>query len=503
MRIKNALICALSLPLAFSLMSRTGKLPSGMSYQEGKGPLLNTTNENLHSTEGREKANVADPTLKSYRTISSYMASSQSYHIEFETKTDSMDLIFGYYGSGDRYLPFTVQYEAVLEDGTSERRETLSRKVSENNLYDGIGYNIGSRDFKADIDLPLREGESVKRESLKFFNIFQAKNDSEKGYVPDLSKSYYYDGGEDRTIEASDLDRSQDLLGTIEEIASFGDYAAFTVTIENKREDRYEELKASAYKKYKKQIESGEVYFEDSIPSLKNAAFQITYKNGTTIERGAREGALASTMALKSGKSKYCILFKGVSTDDIAYFSLARIGFSRKLNYTSSQKVVTGTEFKARVGRLTFYSGNPLKHERSSINEKNFTRIRILCLVGYFVLFALLAAGLYFYKKKKYRNDEFRRVNTKRYILQSSIIAVALGVFLFDIFFIVLRRNPFKNTRVVYNPLDNYIVVLSVLSVFAIGYFIKSGLASFKNWKQRKEKEKLKLDDRESDDGTK
>lgn len=502
MKAKDVLFSALALPLSFSLLSSVAA-PS--QNQVAEGPLLNTTTENLHSIEGKSKVNSIDSTLKSYRTISSFTSSSQAYHVEFETDTTELDLIFGYYGEDDRNLPLIIQYEVVLSDGkTKETRETASRKVSTNNIYDGIGENIGTRTLRLDIDLPLRKGEKVNRDSLKYINIFKADRTS-KGFVPSLSDTYYYDG-KDTTIESAatkNVDLSQHLYGTIEKISTFGDYSSFSLTITNDREKQYPTLKAFAYKKWKIKIDNGEAYFYDTIPSLKDALFQIAFTDGSTIERDARDGSLASTMQLKSGKQKYCILFKGLPKKDVAYFSLAHIGFSRKLRYTSSEKDITATEYKARVGRLSFYSGDPLKCERTSVKETNFTLISIISLVIYLVVFGGLATGVFFYEKKKFRNDEFRRVNNRRFLIHSCIVSASLGVFLFDIFFIKLRSGVFNNTRMVFNPVDNFIVILSVLSIFAIGYFIKSGISSFKNWKQRKEKERLKLDELESDDGTK
>lgn len=503
MKAKDIFSSFLVLPLTFSLLSFASPKEANGSV---KGPLIETVTgeENVHSTKGRKKANEVDTTLKSYRTIRSYTSSSQSYHVEFETDSTTRDLIFGYYGEGERNLPFTVQYSVVLEDGGKEIRETACHKISQNNNYDGIGNTIGSRSYKADIDLPLQEGESVEQDSLKYFNIFKAERTS-NGYTPLAGESYYYDG-EDTTIEASakkNVNRGENLFGTIDGISSFGSYASFSLTIENNRESQYGTLKASAYRKWKDKIESGEVYFEERIPSLKNAVFQITYKDGRTIERSAREGSLNSTRNIKNGKHKYFRLFKDLSIEDVSYFSLARIGFSRKLKYTSSEKDITGTEFKSRVGRLTFYSGDPKAYEMKNIKKYNFNRISLLSLVLYLVLFGALATCLFFYRTKKYRNDEFRRVNPKRFLIHSIIVSAALGVFLFDIFFIFLRANPFNNTRVIYNPVDNFIVILSILSIFAIGYFVKSAISAFKNWQQRKEQERLRLDDRESDDGTK
>ena len=127
----------------------------------------------------------------------------------------------------------------------------------------------------------------------------------------------------------------------------------------------------------------------------------------------------------------------------------------------------------------------------------------ILVSLIFTLAMAGIEIGLYFYRKKKYRNDEFKRVNTRNYIKTGVITYLSLGVLLLDILFIVFRGGLFNNTFTVFNPLDNFIVVLSILCIFAIGYFAKFFISYFKDRKARREAQKLKLDNDISDDGTK
>ena len=72
-----------------------------------------------------------------------------------------------------------------------------------------------------------------------------------------------------------------------------------------------------------------------------------------------------------------------------------------------------------------------------------------------------------------------------------------------DIFFIFSRSNLFANSLAVFNPLDTFIVVLSIAAIFFIGYFAKFFVTAYKNHKDRKEAKRLKLDEDVDSDGTK
>jgi hypothetical protein len=73
---------------------------------------------------------------------------------------------------------------------------------------------------------------------------------------------------------------------------------------------------------------------------------------------------------------------------------------------------------------------------------------------------------------------------------------------LLDIIFIVGRANIMSNSIVVYNPMDVYIILLSIALIIFIGWFIKYFISLFKARQEKRKTDALKLNDTKSDDGT-
>ena len=126
----------------------------------------------------------------------------------------------------------------------------------------------------------------------------------------------------------------------------------------------------------------------------------------------------------------------------------------------------------------------------------------IILAVSYILLFAAGTVGLYFYLKNKYKNDEFRRMKIKPFIIKAVLFLLGSMVVVFDIVFIVLRGTALNNAIVVFNPVDAYIIILSVLSVVIIGYFVKYLVGVVKTNRERRRIIKLKLNEDVEDDGT-
>ena len=126
----------------------------------------------------------------------------------------------------------------------------------------------------------------------------------------------------------------------------------------------------------------------------------------------------------------------------------------------------------------------------------------IIVAIIYIVVFVAGTIGLYFFLKNKYKNDEFRRMKNKPFIIKALLFLLGSMVVVFDIIFIVLRGTALNNAIVVFNPADAFIIVLSVLSVIIIGYFVKYLVGVIKTEKERRRIIKLKLNEDVEDDGT-
>ncbi len=132
----------------------------------------------------------------------------------------------------------------------------------------------------------------------------------------------------------------------------------------------------------------------------------------------------------------------------------------------------------------------------------NFNLVLLYVVLGYLVVFTGCSVGYYYWAKNKYKNDEFRRVDSKKYTQTAAIAFVMVGIILMAITFICLRAVPIKNAVVTFNPTDVYVFFFSLFAIIAVGYYIRYFWLAYKARKHRKEVIKLRLNEDEEDDGT-
>ena len=104
--------------------------------------------------------------------------------------------------------------------------------------------------------------------------------------------------------------------------------------------------------------------------------------------------------------------------------------------------------------------------------------------------------------KEKFKNDEFRRVNDKKFLKQAIIGGLGLGEVVLAILFLIMRTSGFKNTIVVFNPTDPFLIVTAIVGLIIVGYFIVYVIKLIKAEKERRKAIRLKLNEDVEDDGT-
>ena len=176
-------------------------------------------------------------------------------------------------------------------------------------------------------------------------------------------------------------------------------------------------------------------------------------------------------------------------------------GLSIKLDLMNTKKgttqIVTKSDVVTRFGYFDILSDN------SDINVFNADVFMIISSILYVVVYVVIAVVYYFYAKNKYKNDEFRRVNTKRFIKKSLINFVGGGIIYLALNFILLRFGFFNVSVIVYNPLDPLVVIVGVVAIVVFGLFMKNLVTYIKTEKERRRALRLKLNEDVLDDGTK
>ena len=127
----------------------------------------------------------------------------------------------------------------------------------------------------------------------------------------------------------------------------------------------------------------------------------------------------------------------------------------------------------------------------------------IVFFAAYIAIYAAAAFGLYKHMKEKYKNDEFRRVNDKKFLKSAILGGLGLGEVLAALLFLIMRTVGFKNTIVVFNPTDPILIGTAIAALIIIGYFIVHVIKRVKAEIERRKAIRLKLDEDVEDDGTK
>ena len=154
------------------------------------------------------------------------------------------------------------------------------------------------------------------------------------------------------------------------------------------------------------------------------------------------------------------------------------------------------------VGEIRNESGTVVKegHELTPIDAD---LIAILIFVSITVIFLASCLSMYFYKKKKYADNEFKKVDTPAYIKTSIIAYLFFVIAGLDIYYLIMRCNALNNSEFFANPVD-IIVIVFTLAGFLLGcYFIKKYYTALKDLIEKNRREKLNLNEKtEEDSGT-
>ena len=405
--------------------------------------------------------------------------------------------------------PLIVSYE-LLDANNKPYGDLQSVSLpitSSNTDYDAVGSNVGSISKAFVVDIAVPEGYHVNDKSLIFHNIYPAlRVDSPSGgkmTVPDLDNGPLFARPRysfEQTASFEDLFSNRP--GSL---SSFGDYTKVGLIV--KRDlSCYQKLLPRIYKNYQKQIESGLYRIRHQFTSLSQASYHIVYEaNGQRIEKDVRVST-PITNAIIETEGEYEVGFliqnsevgDGFSADAIKEFDFR--GFSVKIDLLNNEKNsrVNKSDLLIRFSSLTL-----IQEGKVEPNAKvNITLITVLVFVIYAALFTLGAVIYYFYAKNKYKNDEFRRVNGKKYLKEAIKNGVGIGLIVGAIYFIYARWGLFESTVVVFNPIDVFVIIFSIAGLIYAGFAIKNIVNSIKNSRKRKEAARLHLDQDKEDDGT-
>lgn len=251
-------------------------------------------------------------------------------------------------------------------------------------------------------------------------------------------------------------------------------------------------------------IIDNKVVFRYTFSSLNDASIVVNYKKKGEIVR--------ATIPVKSPSPVFEIpqdkgnelsfLINNADLDGVDTSAIVSVGlFGATVNIhlfnKETNNIIQNTQKLPVFGNIEILPEQTKKLAFFDINA-----YLLLFFVALTLIYAALAIALFFYKKNKYKNDEFRRMRPKAYIKSAILGYVGLVLIAAAINFIVLRIGFFNSSIPTYNPIDPFVIIFSIAAAISIGLFIKNFVSLVKLIKKRRETKKLQLDKDVVDDGT-
>ncbi len=414
------------------------------------------------------------------------------------------------------YYPLCIQYDIVDDNGTYVETRYQELAISASYLaYDAVG--VGATSLTKYIDIELGSGENVDDDSLYFYNLYYAiRNSSSDTGAPTYVPALPSDSTDDVTYTM--LYTKPSVTAPIEDdvsnyisyeytgLSSFSGYTTFSIDVSVSDYNIYEVYKASSYNSNYNSINNGTYYLRYRFTSFNYASYRIVYENSdgdnvsveldisTPVDYHQFSTSSTSTVSFLLKNSDVASDF---TTDSIRSIEIVGLRITIDIFNPSSNSIISKSAMETRFG---YFEVLPLLDDSASYTS--FNAILIIIAIVYAIVFWAITVALYFYRKNKYKNDEFRRMNTKSFFKQAVTAFICIGIVLFAFTFIYLRFWPMNNSVIVYNPTDVYVILFSIAGVIAIGYYIRYFYLAYKAAKHRKEVKRLKLDQDVEDDGT-
>jgi len=424
--------------------------------------------------------------------------------ISFNTKSSkSSDKSF-VFGAPDLDRPMVLEYQVEKEGQPNETRY-YEFTLDENTR--GVGSLAGKKEQILYCDFHINQGEKVDDDSFVIRNLFESELTQ---LQPVIANEFAVAPirGYTNSFALEDFISRKDWS-----VKTFGGYTAFTVKVD-KVAGIYEKVNPVSWKAYQAKVEAGEMKIRYSFVGFNTSTYRLTFvKNGELVTKevgfvnSSKNGiTLTFHLLTKNKNNEVTFLIKNSLIDeDFSASSVRRVEYkalSFKLDLMSTKKGTSQTVTKsAVVSRFGYYDILPMCEEApSKFNGLGLVEIgALIYLLGY-VAYTFI---YYTYAKKAFKNDEFRRMDDKKYFKKMGIILIESLFIVIGLLFTIVRFSSFNTSVIVYNPVDPFVIAFDFVAIIMIGIFAKNIIVFTKATKARNEARRLKLDEDVAEDGTK
>lgn len=506
---KSFLYLVIGVSLATSITSFTSN-GTNNEYKNNDS-VVETNNVEVYSDEGDTSLGTLNSDLEIRVRNYAVTDLTASFQLSISFKSDgnlANNYYVGYYAPGYDNYGAQLSFDLKESDGDIVKRTALINRVQDNSYYDGIGSSLGYNSLSTFCDININYGEEVLFENgFQLINVFSYDPDTK---TVDLENPTY--------IECNYQDLISPYYPTHYEVAdffkvtynrssNFSNYSSFIFDVENYGDELYPTLTATTDRAYStniRNLENGTYYIRSKLSFGGDTQFVLTYDDGT--EEVINSSSKAQDI---SHNGEIALLFEGIDANRVVNIEIRDIYYQMEIFNTETNSALGRTSFSQRFGRVYTHmsdlydsNGNVALDLGEDYPHFNGDLFVILVATLSTAIFFGIVIPSYFYLKKKNRNDEFKRMNTKQYFTTATYGYLCIESLLLLFSFILLRVNFIDNTLIIYNPTDVYIIVFGVMSIILVGYFIRYFIVMFKNHREKVRRDKLKINQDVIDDGT-
>ena len=251
-------------------------------------------------------------------------------------------------------------------------------------------------------------------------------------------------------------------------------------------------------------ILKGDIKFRYTLTNLNTASLIVSFKENNNVKTKELPISSPSPVIEINEDKDNLISFMvnnsrlgNIDTKDILAVGVSGMTVNVHLYNNTSHNVVQNTQYLNVFGNIEVL---PYSEQELKCFDANL--FLIFFFVALTAVYSLATVALFFYKKNKYKNDEFRRMKPKSYFKSAAMGFLGLVLITASINCIVLRFGVFNSTVPTYNPIDAFVIAFTIFGAIAFGLFIKYFVGAIKLAKHRREVARLHLDKDVVDDGT-
>ncbi len=417
--------------------------------------------------------------------------------------SDEINFIIGYFADEAHPLPLIIEYQ--IEGETTKRYKELA-KTSTTLKYDAVGAGVTAYVQKISVNIDIEKGKNIDPHSIKVHNVYKAiKHVEEVAYFTpetDLSGNpiaHFIVPA----VSYSRINNLNDFISIqFKSVSTFAGYTVINSVVNVVNEGEiYKQIKPGQYELFKEQLENGTGRYRFRFTSLKNSAkYRFEYNNQTVYKRVDTPTGHYIFDGYYNNNISFAIQDSMLGDASFNGKNLQAFGITDmyiSVDIVVGTSIYSSTRFEINFGTIYFMT----PHDTIKVFDANL--FMILTVLIYSVLAIGVGAFLFFYYKKKYRNDEFRRLKPKQFIKKGLIYWLTSTAIVIAIESIIFRFTVLKNAIVVFNPIDVLIVIFGIATIIIIGYYVKTITSAYKANQQRKRAIKLGMVNETADDGTK